>query len=188
MATLTARITSLTTFIANYIRDSVLPRCIPSGGTTGQVLSKSSATDYAVGWVTPSSSGAITYATASLSADVALTTSSTWYDGPSVSIAAGTWLVVGRITHVRAATTAETIFGRVTDGTNHYGSSQLYHPSASGSGTVLPISCIVTLASTTTIKLQATSSAGASTSVMKAAMTANGSGNNATNITAIRLV
>jgi hypothetical protein len=49
---LSARISLLATRIANYLRDSVIPRLLPSGGNTGQVLSKSSGTDYAVSWVT----------------------------------------------------------------------------------------------------------------------------------------
>jgi hypothetical protein len=32
---------------------------------------------------------------ASLADDVVLNTSDTWYDGPSVSLGAGTWLVIG---------------------------------------------------------------------------------------------
>lgn len=52
MADLSARISLLATRVANYIRDSVLPRLLPSGGEAGQSLTKSSATDYAVGWVT----------------------------------------------------------------------------------------------------------------------------------------
>ena len=187
MATLQANISSLATRIANYIRDSVLPRLIPSGGSANQVLQKTSATDYAVGWVTPSASGAITSLSSALSANVSLTTTATWYNGPGLSLEAGTWLVIGRITHVRSATTAETIYARLGDGTNHYASSQFYHASVTGTGVVMPLNAVITLASTTTIKLQATSSAGASTSVMLAATTANGSGNNATNIIAIKL-
>jgi len=49
---LSARISLLATRIANYLRDSVIPRLLPSGGNSGQVLSKSSGTDYAVSWVT----------------------------------------------------------------------------------------------------------------------------------------
>ena len=49
---LSARISLLTTRIANYLRDSVIPRLLPSGGSSCQVLSKSSGTDYAVVWVT----------------------------------------------------------------------------------------------------------------------------------------
>ena len=52
MATLADRIGSLSTRIANYIRDSINPRLIPSGGATNQILRKTSGTDYAVGWVT----------------------------------------------------------------------------------------------------------------------------------------
>jgi len=52
--TLADRITALATGIGNYIRDSIKPRLLPSGGATGTVLGKSSATDYAVAWITPS--------------------------------------------------------------------------------------------------------------------------------------
>ena len=187
MSLLIERVNLLATRIGNYVRDSVLPRLVPSGGTSGQVLQKTSATDYALGWISPSTSGTITSLSAALSANVSLTTTATWYDGPSVSLVAGTWLVIGRITHVRSATTAETIYARLGDGTKHYASTQFYHASVSGIGVVLPLNAVITLDATTTIKLQATSSAGASTSTMLAATTANGSGNNATNIIAIRL-
>ena len=52
MATLSERVALLATGIANYIRDSIKPRLIPSGGSANQVLRKTSGTDYAVGWVT----------------------------------------------------------------------------------------------------------------------------------------
>ena len=52
MSLLTDRITLLATGIANYIRDSINPRLLPSGGETNQILRKTSGTDYAVGWVT----------------------------------------------------------------------------------------------------------------------------------------
>ena len=52
MADLSSRISLLATRVANYIRDSILPRLIPSGGGVGQALTKSSTTDYEVGWVT----------------------------------------------------------------------------------------------------------------------------------------
>ena len=52
MSLLTERITLLATGIANYIRDSIKPRLLPSGGETNQILRKTSGTDYAVGWVT----------------------------------------------------------------------------------------------------------------------------------------
>ena len=52
MATLSERVALLATGIANYIRDSIKPRLIPSGGSANQVLCKTSGTDYVVGWVT----------------------------------------------------------------------------------------------------------------------------------------
>jgi len=48
---------SQVTLLAGAIRDKInamMPRLLPSGGTTGQVLAKSSATDYATGWTTAS--------------------------------------------------------------------------------------------------------------------------------------
>lgn len=134
-----------------------------------------------------SSSGSITNAEAALAGDVQLPVSGTWYDGPGVSLAAGTWLVTGTITFWRTATTATIWFGRITDGTNHHASSQAYTASVAGTGVCVSLSAILTLTGTTTIKLQGTTSAGATACLMKAATTANGSGNNATQITAIRL-
>lgn len=51
---LSARIAALATGVGNYIRDNILPRLVPAGGTNGQVLGKSSATNYALSWITPS--------------------------------------------------------------------------------------------------------------------------------------
>ncbi len=134
-----------------------------------------------------SSAGAITNSEASLGADVQLPVSGTWYDGPSLSLAAGTWLITGHITFWRTATTATIWFGRITDGTNHHASSQAYTPSVAGTGANVAMTATITLAGTTSIKLQGTTSAGATACLMKAATTANGSGNNATQITAIKL-
>jgi hypothetical protein len=65
---LETRLTLLCTRIGNYLRDSVLPRLIPTGGTTGQVLAKTSATNYAVGWVN-GAGGADPWARTILAAD-----------------------------------------------------------------------------------------------------------------------
>ncbi len=45
-------LSSLATRIGNEIRDAIKPRLIPSGGTTGQAMTKSSGTNYAVTWTT----------------------------------------------------------------------------------------------------------------------------------------
>jgi hypothetical protein len=65
---LETRLTLLCTRIGNYLRDSVLPRLIPTGGTTGQVLAKTSATNYAVGWAN-TAGGADPWARTILAAD-----------------------------------------------------------------------------------------------------------------------
>ena len=140
-------------------------------------------------WVDLSASGggALSSASAALAADVSLTTSNQWYDGPGVSLAAGTWLVAATITQVRAATTAETIYGRISTGAVHYASTQMYHASVNGTGAALSLNALITLAATTTVKCQCATSAGNTNSRMKAALTANGSGNNATMITALKV-
>lgn len=48
-----SRVEALATRVANYLRDSVVPRMLPGGGTQGQVLAKTSGADHAVGWSTP---------------------------------------------------------------------------------------------------------------------------------------
>lgn len=50
---LAAQITLLATRIGNTLRDTVMPRVQPAGGTTGQVLTKTSAVNYASAWQTP---------------------------------------------------------------------------------------------------------------------------------------
>ena len=54
---------SQVTALAGAIRDkinTIVPRLLPSGGTTGQVLSKSSNSDYETLWITPSVGGGST--------------------------------------------------------------------------------------------------------------------------------
>lgn len=48
--TLAARVGALATAIANYLRDSIVPRLVPGSGGAGQVLAKASATDYDLAW------------------------------------------------------------------------------------------------------------------------------------------
>lgn len=62
MATLVDRIVLLTTAIQTKF-NAVTPRLLPSGGTSGQVLTKSSATDYAAAWTTPAAGGGSSAAT-----------------------------------------------------------------------------------------------------------------------------
>jgi hypothetical protein len=62
--TLQERLSGLITAIGTDIK-ALFTRALPSGGTTGQALRKSSGTDYAVEWYTPSVGVVIDDATAS---------------------------------------------------------------------------------------------------------------------------
>lgn len=165
---------------------ALLGRALPAGGAVGQVMTKTGAGDYVATWA-DSTSPPLSHAEASLSADVSLSSSNTWYNGPAVTLEPGTWLINAHVTHVRSATTAETVYARLTDGTNHHASQQMYHASVSGTGVALHLSAVVTLPASTTLRVQCATSAGAAASAMKAAMTSNGAGNNATQITAVRI-
>jgi hypothetical protein len=129
----------------------------------------------------------IAYASAVLGSNLQLTTSDTWYDGPSVSLSAGTWVINATAFYRRTSTTGAHVSLRIGDGTTHYASAGQYHPSAALTTFQLNTCCVITLTGTTTIKLQAATTAGAATSNIQAAVSNNGSGNNATQITAIRV-
>lgn len=48
---LASGVSDLATRIATYLKGSVVPRLLPSGGTANQVLIKTSAADFAAGWI-----------------------------------------------------------------------------------------------------------------------------------------
>jgi hypothetical protein len=154
-----------------------------SGATSGQVI----AWDGSAWAATTPTAAAITNATAALASDVVLSVSNQWYDGPSISLSAGTWLVMAHATHNKEATTAATRFLRITNKTTHYASTSEYHPSVNPNSANLFVAATIVLASTTTIYIQAATSVGSSAERLKAATVTNGSGNNATQINAIKL-
>lgn len=91
--------------------------------------------------------------------DVALTTSNTWYSGPSISLDAGSYVVIAQLANIGEPPTAESIFGRLTNGSTHYSFWTILSPIGScGAGGQLILIANVTLASTTTITAQMTSS------------------------------
>ena len=131
--------------------------------------------------------GNLASASAALGADVQMPTSNAWVDGPSLALAAGTWLVQAQATFQRNATTAAHYGARISDGATHYSSGQSYQASFNGHTAQMSLSAIVTLAGPATIKLQGMTSAGSTSSVIKAAIPASASGNTATRIAAIQI-
>ena len=138
-------------------------------------------------WATPSGGGSIVNVSAALSGDVELASPNTFFDGPSVTLAAGTWLVSAQATYQRTTTSSAQVTARISDGTNHFASQNAYHFSTSGMTLGFAMTAIATLTASTDIKLQLAMSVGGGGSFIKAAVPNNASGANATQITAIRL-
>lgn len=135
----------------------------------------------------------IVYVSNKLSSDVALVSAVTWYDGPSVTLSAGTWLVNSVITvYVTNGIAIHNISCRITDGTIHYASTQnAAESNTPQSQNVLfdvPLTTILTLSEETPIKVQVyrTTGGGISYTVLAAIMNGS-SGNNASQINAIKL-
>lgn len=120
-----------------------------------------------------------------ISGDVTLTTSGTFYDGPSVSLVAGTWLVVGQVQIVDTVGAA-TFDAKLWDGTTVFRSGETSSAGASFSAQV-SLGKIVTVGSTTTVKISVTNVSRNGGSI-KAQVPSASLGNNASSISAVRLV
>lgn len=153
---------------------------LSGGGTTTYLRADGS-------WATPNPGGTLTSAQNALAADVQLAVTNTWYTGPTLTLGAGTWLVNVHLTQQRNSNTAETLYARISTGTVHYASTAYYHVAFSGAHSNLKMTAIITLAASTTINAQMATSAGATTSLLKAALATNGVGNNASIMTALKI-
>lgn len=111
---------------------------------------------------------ALTTASANLGSDVSISSTGTWFDGPSVSLGAGTWLIVGGLTIFFGSPSSSTFAARLTDGTTTYAGGVGINSTTSGVAAIsISASAIVTLGATTTVKMQASGSLG----TIKASMT-----------------
>ena len=134
------------------------------------------------------SGGTITSAEGAASADVTMAATNTWYTGATVNLTAGTWLINAHITLNRTTTTAQQYQVRIHNTTDNvsYASSQQYQASVANAAVSMSLTAIITIAATKDVAIQAASSV-STNNLIKAATLANGSGNNATKITAIKL-
>ena len=133
-------------------------------------------------WTQVGSSSALTTATAALGADVAMTAGNTYYDTVSVSLAAGTWMLVAEVEVVGA--NAIGISAKLWDGTTVFRSGSFTVAVNTYTGHIT-MAAIVTPGSTTTYKISVAGNTTGGTA--KAAMTLNGAGNNATALTAVKV-
>ncbi len=121
--------------------------------------------------------------TATLGGNVTLTDADTWYDGPSLSLGAGKWLVLGAAL-LGLSGTAARYQARLTDGSTTYAAGEGTPDTSNGVITV-HLSAIITLTAVTTVKVQGCSGGAART--MYAATTETTSVSPATYINAVKL-
>ncbi len=134
----------------------------------------------------PGSVGPQTYESF-LTSPVTIVDANTFYDGPSISLPAGTYLVIAEAdtSSANALATPQTI--RIYDGTTVHAARMSYNPPGNGGGGC-HLSCMarVTLAATTTVKLQVASARGSSDGVILDTAQVNGTADKCTSIVAVR--
>lgn len=137
-----------------------------SGGTPGT-------------WVAIAGGFVPSTASAQLASPVTMTSANTFYNGPSVSLAAGTWLIIASVQVDLPGAANVTV--KLWNGTTVYASGEMQV--GGGYNQQIAIGYIVTLGTTTTVKISVASN-GTGCSILAAAPD-NGAGNNASSIFAV---
>jgi hypothetical protein len=125
---------------------------IPTGGTTGQVLTKTSATNYAVAWQTPSA-GALANNWTTLGANITLSAGN-WADALSLTLSAGTWLLLGNATAAPGQNQRDISVRLFNSTASTTLSSTSMHAQHNNEPHGLAATAIVTLALSSVVKLQ----------------------------------
>jgi hypothetical protein len=150
-------------------------------GTAGQVLRVNSGAT-APEWATPAS-GSLTSQSADLGTGVTMVSANTYYDGPTITLAAGTWLIVGQVTIEDGAGTGGRNTAKLWDGTTV--SSSLESSAPAGASIGMTLSGIVAPTGSTTYKISAASSQASHT--IRATAPTNSAGTNASHISAVKI-
>ena len=130
MSNIAAGTTSTTALVATADTTGALVFQTGASATTAMTISSTQ---------TVSFTNLLNYYTASLGADVSLTNTATYFDGPSVAQGtSGTWLVTA---HVTVAGNADNIFAKLWDGTTVVSSTETDGP-ASGSRVTITLNGI----------------------------------------------
>jgi hypothetical protein len=124
--------------------------------------------------------------TAARASDLVLGVGSVWVDAVTLSLTAGTWLINAQATF-RNTLGGLVIYAARLNVTTTRASTQITTPGAGDSNGNLSLTCIVTIGVTTNAVLQVYTNIGDPLNVLKSFTNISNSGNNATQITAVRV-
>lgn len=127
--------------------------------------------------------GSLTSTSNAMSGDVTMTNANQFYDGPSVSLTAGTWLLVGNI-HARQQTGAGNFTAKLWNGTTVIAAAQTT-PAGANYLAELPVCGIAIAAGAETWKISLANDVAGCT--IKAAPSHNSPGNYASHLAAIKI-
>ena len=130
------------------------------------------------------SGGALTSQSSALSADVTIAAANTYYDGPTISLVAGTWLLVAAVNVVYSGA-AENFTAKLWDGTTVYAAGQTQTPQAAAMG-LISLAAVVSPGATTTYKVSVATQS-ATTALIKATAALNAAGNHNSYIYAVKI-
>jgi hypothetical protein len=148
------------------------------------VTVNSSGTVAAVG----GSGGTLSYQQSFLSADVSMTSANTFYNGPTVTLSTGTWLITSRLMLLDPTGGSGIYALKLWDGTTVATNVMYSGPSAASWMAPPDLTAVVVVASGTPVwKVSAAVSSG-TTSLIKAAGSGNISGNVASVISAVKII
>lgn len=129
-----------------------------------------------------SPSPSLTTAQAQLSGNVSMANANQFYDGPSVSLAAGTWLVSATVSLSNGAT-SNVLTARLWDGTTT--TAEVCASPGDNLLSSLALSAVIVLGGSATVKVSVASNA--TGSVIRAAASQNSAGNLASTIAAVKV-
>lgn len=160
----------------------------PSVSATVVQFPNGTLTDLGGGTVkyTASTLSGLSSAEAFLGADVTMTTVNTYYDGPTISLGVGTWLILASMEFTDTASAAH-MTAKLWNGTTVLTSGQTIVVAASY-GALMTLTGLRVIASGTEAwKMSGANGTNSTSGRIKAAALLNGAGNNATSIRAIQI-
>ena len=129
----------------------------------------------------------LTTGSGNVGSDVALTNANQFYDGPTVSLVAGTWFVVGTVTLKNTGViTLAGATAKLWDGTTAESSGEADIPLANPSYISITLSGIVVPTGTTTYKISVACTVAGVATILAAAGD-NGAGNNSSHLRAVKI-